>query len=93
MTIDKILLSPLGGAIVAPSPFRAQFPVPTTGPASIQEISDNAGAVSPDLHFSLLLLPIFSCFIVCSLSRVSMFMIKHNMRCIVASDHGMGYVG
>ena len=44
MTIDKILLSPLGGAIVAPSPFRAQFPPP---PASIQEISDNAGTVSP----------------------------------------------
>ena len=28
MTIDKILLSPLGGAIVAPSPFRGLFPPP-----------------------------------------------------------------
>ena len=32
MTIDKILLSPLGGAIVAPSPFRAQFPPPGQPP-------------------------------------------------------------
>ena len=91
MTIDKILLSPLGGAIVAPSPFRAQFPPP--GQPPYRRSVTMQGQCHRDLHFSLLLLPIFSCFIVCSLSRVSMFMIKHNRGCLVSSNHGMEMYG